>query len=193
MSNSIRRGLNQYLGIPAMLFLRGWMLNRLVANFPIAPLRYAYYRAACGIKIGKGSSVWLGAQFTGGAIDQIEIGEHCSIAYDSFWVAGAGIKINDHVVTGHRVEFYTSDHDLDDPAISRRDAPIIIEDHVWIGSRAIILKGVAVGRGAAVAAGSVVTKNVPPFALVGGNPARIIRMRDVADFTYHHNDTPLFS
>ncbi len=79
MSNPIRRWLNLCFGIPAMLFLRGWMLNRLVANFPIAPLRYAYYRAVCGIKMGKGSSVWLGAQFTGGAIDQIKIGEHCSI------------------------------------------------------------------------------------------------------------------
>ena len=54
-------------------------------------------------------------------------------------------------------------------------APVDIEDDVWIGFNAIILKGVTIGRGAVVAAGSVVTKNVAPFTVVGGNPARLIR------------------
>jgi acetyltransferase-like isoleucine patch superfamily enzyme len=54
-------------------------------------------------------------------------------------------------------------------------APIIIQDKVWIGFNCIILKGVTIGEGAVVAAGSVVTSNVPPFTLVGGNPARIIK------------------
>jgi len=54
-------------------------------------------------------------------------------------------------------------------------APIIIEDHAWIGMNSIILKGVTIGKGAVVAAGSIVTKDVPPMTLVAGNPARIIR------------------
>lgn len=191
--NPLRRWLNQYLGIPLILLLRGWILNRFVANIPIAPLRYIYYRAVCGIKIGAGSSLWMGAQFTGGAMDQIVIGQNCSIGYDTFWVAGAAIAVKDDVVMGHRVEFYSSDHDPDDPAFARRDAPIVIEDHAWIGSRAIILRGVTVGRGAVVAAGSVVTKDVPPFAIVAGNPAKVIRERGTKDFTYSHDGTPLFS
>lgn len=57
------------------------------------------------------------------------------------------------------------------------DPGVVIEDDVWIGTRAIILAGVTIGRGAVVAAGSVVTKSVPAYAIVGGNPAKIIRMR----------------
>lgn len=176
-----------------MALLRGWVLNRVVSNIPFPALRYAYYRSVCGINMGAGSSIWMGAQFTGGAINQIQMGEGCSVAYESFWVAGAPIILKNNVVTGHRVEFYTSDHDPDDPAFARRDAPIVIEDYAWIGSRAIILKGVTVGRGAVIAAGAVVTEDVPPFAIVGGNPAKFIRMRGVTEFTYRHDSTPMFS
>ncbi len=176
-----------------MALLRGWALNRVVSNIPISGLRYAYYRTVCGIKIGQGSAVWMGAQFTGGTLNEIAIGDHCSIAYDSYWIAGAAIQIGNDVVTGHRVTFCTSDHDPDDPAFSRRDAPIIIEDHAFIGSLAMILKGVRIGRGAVVAAGSVVTKDVPPFMIVGGNPAKVIRQRAISEFTYKVNGTPLFS
>ena len=55
--------------------------------------------------------------------------------------------------------------------------PIIVEDDVWIGTRAIILSGVRIGKGAVIAAGTVVTKDIPPYAIVGGNPAKIIKFR----------------
>ena len=61
---------------------------------------------------------------------------------------------------------------------------IEIHDRAWIGSRVLILKGVTIGEGAVVAAGSVVTRNVPPFTIVGGNPARVIRERGAREFTY---------
>lgn len=193
MNETLRQWLNETFGIPTMLLLRGWVLNRVISNIPLPSLRFAYYRSVCGMKIAPSSSIWMGAQFVGGAFDQIEIGECCSIGNDSFWVAGAGIKLMNDVVTGHRVEFYTSDHDPDDPAFTRRDAPILIEDHAWIGSKAIILKGVTVGRGAVVAAGSVVTDDVEPFTIVGGNPAKVIRQRGATEFTYSHKGSPLFS
>lgn len=192
MKNPIRQWLNEHVGIPVVVLLRGWVLNRLIANVPLPWLRDAYYRRVCGIKIGKGSAIWQGAQFTGDKLNEIEIGDHCAISFNSFWVAGAAIILKNDVVTGHFVEFYTSDHDPDDPAFTRRNAPIVIEDHVWIGSRAIILKGVTVGRGAVIAAGSVVTRDVAPFTIVGGNPAKLIRKRGATEFTYHHDGAPLF-
>jgi maltose O-acetyltransferase len=134
-----------------------------------------------------------GAQFTGGAMDQIQIGDHCSIAFDSFWVAGAPIVLRDHVVTGHRVEFYASDHDPDDPAFTRRDAPILVEERAWIGSRAVILRGVTIGHGAVVGAGSVVTADVAPFTIVAGNPARLIRRRGTTEFTSEVSGGPPFA
>lgn len=66
------------------------------------------------------------------------------------------------------------------------DLGVVIEDDVWIGARATILRGVHVRRGAVVAAGAVVTKSVPPYSIVGGNPARVIRFRwDVDDILKH--------
>ena len=70
--------------------------------------------------------------------------------------------------------------------------PIIIDDHVWIGSRATILPGVTIGRGAVVMAGAVVTHNVEPFAVVGGVPARKVRERELTDPQYSLNFRPLF-
>lgn len=66
--------------------------------------------------------------------------------------------------------------------------PIVVEDEVWIGYGALLLSGVTVGHGAVVAAGAVVTKNVPPYAIVGGNPARVIKYRlpeDVRPMVQH--------
>lgn len=66
------------------------------------------------------------------------------------------------------------------------DPGVVIEDDVWVGTRAIILAGVIVGRGAVVAAGAVVTKSVPPYAIVGGNPAKVIKMRWLANEIAEH-------
>ncbi len=179
----VRRLANDYLAVPLLGFLRTWVLNTVVSNLPVARLRYGYYRHVCGIKIGRGTSIWTGARFTGGRMNAITIGNYCSIPYNSFWVVGAPITIGDHVVFGHMVELYTSDHDPDDPAFSRRDAPIVIGDRVWIGSRAIILKGVTVGEGAVVAAGSMVTRDVAEYTIVAGRPATYIRERGARDLT----------
>ncbi len=191
--SSLRLWLNKYAGIPLMLLLRGWVLNDIIARIPLPELRYAYYRAVCGMKIHKTSALWRGAQFTGDKLDEINIGPHCVIGYSSFWVACAPIILLNDVVIGHRVEFYTTDHDPDDPEFLQRVAPIKLEDHVWVGSRAMILKGVTIGRGAVVAAGSVVTKDVEPFTIVGGNPARVIRKRQTTEFTYRSEGSPPFS
>ena len=69
------------------------------------------------------------------------------------------------------------------------DLGVVIEDDVWVGARAIILRGVTVGRGAIVGAGSLVNKSVPPYAVVGGNPARVLRFRwDVETILRHESE-----
>lgn len=70
----------------------------------------------------------------------------------------------------------TDFHDVDDHTKPGKCAPVLIEDDVWIGARVTILKGVRIGRGAVVAAGAVVTRDVPPATLAGGIPARVIRV-----------------
>jgi len=181
---TLRSWFNLQVAVPVVGFLRTWMLNVVISNVPWIIVRNWYYRWVCGISIGEGTEIWGGVRFAGGAMNKISIGAHCSIPHYAFFVAGEGITIGDHVVFGHAVELYTSDHDPDDPAFSRRDAPIMIHNRAWIGSRVVILKGVTIGEGAVVAAGSVVTRDVQPFTIVGGNPARVIRERGTREFTY---------
>ena len=184
MLKTLRSWFNLQVAVPVVGLLRTWVLNVVISNVPCSALRNEYFRRVCGISIGEGTEIWGGVRFMGGAMNRIRIGAHCSIPHYAFFVAGASISIGNHVVFGHAVELYTSDHDPDDPAFSRRDAPIEIHDRAWIGSRAVILKGVTIGEGAVVAAGSVVTRDVQPFTIVGGNPARLIRERGTREFTY---------
>lgn len=109
----------------------------------------------------------------------LEIGNEVSINF------GALISVQNYVSIGNRVRIgpysIITDSDFHKP-MERYGTPVgiptILEDDVWIGARVTVLKGVRIGRGAVVAAGSVVTRDVPPFTLVGGVPARIIRALD---------------
>jgi acetyltransferase-like isoleucine patch superfamily enzyme len=86
------------------------------------------------------------------------------------------ITIGNHVHIGPEVVIMDSDfHDAADLSLNGKSAEINIGDNVWIATRAIILKGVTIGEGAVIAAGAVVTKNVEPYTIVGGTPARLIK------------------
>lgn len=86
-----------------------------------------------------------------------------------------GIFIGDNALIGHNVVLATIDHDLDPFDRHNHYAPIHIGNRVWIGSNAVITKGVNIGDGAVIAAGTVVTRDVPENTIVGGVPAKIIR------------------
>ncbi len=125
---------------------------------------------------------------------KIHIGEHCYIGPDSKVWSGECINIGNHVLISHNVHIIdTNSHEINheqraDSYIKTvkgggnyltkgmvQTGSITIEDHVWINFNSIILKGVTIGKGAIIAAGSVVTKDVAPFTLVGGNPANFIK------------------
>ena len=95
-----------------------------------------------------------------------------------------GENFGDNVMVGPRASFYTAGHPID-PTIRTAElefgTPIIVEDNVWIGGSATILPGVTIGKNAIVAAGAVVTKDVPANTIVGGNPAKVIRKIDEND------------
>ena len=93
-------------------------------------------------------------------------------------------EIGNYVLIAQNVVFVgRDDHRFDIPGKTMWESPrsdqykVVIEDDVWVGHGAIILSGVTIGRGAIVAVGSVVTNDVPPYAVVGGNPARVIKTR----------------
>jgi acetyltransferase-like isoleucine patch superfamily enzyme len=119
----------------------------------------------------------LGA-FTGG---DLAIGPRTFVNYGCSFAATERITIGADCLFGPYVNITDNDfHDLRDHARQPASQPVTIGDHVWIGTRAIILPGVSIGDGAVVGAGSVVTSDVPPNGLVAGNPARLIRTLDPA-------------
>lgn len=104
----------------------------------------------------------------------ISIGEGSFINRNTSILAETSVSIGDYVLVGWDVTITdTDEHDW--PGLGARTAPIVIGDHSWIGARSIILKGVTIGEGAVVAAGSVVTRDVAPYTLVAGSPAKPIR------------------
>jgi acetyltransferase-like isoleucine patch superfamily enzyme len=143
------------------------------------------------IEIGSRSMV-LGELFVFAHGGRIEIGTDCYIGeYSRIW-SGASIKIGDHVLVSHNVSILDNlTHPLEPMARRRQvraiydgghpknidlgDRPIVIGCDAWIGAHAVVLRGVTIGEGAIVAAGAVVTKDVPPYTIVAGNPAQVIR------------------
>lgn len=111
-----------------------------------------------------------------------DFGKNITIGRDVFINSGChfqdqgGIEIGDGTLIGHNVVLATINHDLD-PKNNRKNhyAPITVGANVWIGSNATVLQGVTIGDWAVVAAGAVVTRDVPPFAVVGGVPAKVLK------------------
>nr|WP_194397266.1 acyltransferase [Microbacterium atlanticum] len=156
---------------------------RLLADlgyFPSHRVRGYFYRRA-GLQMHPTSSIHWRAEFY--APESIRIGRYCTIGDSAFLDGRSGLTIGDCVNFGSHVTVYTRQHDVDSADFAEVGAPVIVEDYAWVSSHSIVLPGVTIGRGAVVAAGSVVTKDVEPFALVGGNPARFIRHRS-RDLTY---------
>lgn len=143
------------------------------------------------ISIGKGTVVWPGAILT--AWDaygeqtftpEISIGEDCNINEFCHITACQKIEIGDNVLTGRYVYISDNSHGafekkmlscnpLKRPLVSK--GPVVIGNNVWIGERVCILAGVKIGEGAVIAANAVVTHDVPPYAMVAGIPAKVIK------------------
>jgi len=141
-----------------------------------------------GVQIGNNTSIdrncWL---HCGGSKADHEhgffsIGDNSYIGCNAVLGAGGGIEIGNHVLIGQSVNIHAENHTFSDPE-KRIDEQgvtyqgIIVQDDVWIGSRVVILDGVQIGKGAVIAAGAVVTKSIPEYAVVMGVPARIVGSR----------------
>ncbi len=111
-----------------------------------------------------------------------KIGDNSNIGAYSYMGAAGGIRIGSSVMMGPRVSILAEQHNFNAIDIPMKEQGtsrkgIVIEDDVWLGGNCVILDGVTVGRGAVVAAGAVVNKDVPQFAVVGGVPAKVLKLR----------------
>nr|WP_275420148.1 polysaccharide pyruvyl transferase family protein [Fervidibacillus halotolerans] len=133
-------------------------------------------------KIGKNVEIHKGTFFMS---QNIEIGDNVYIGPDAYIFAQGGLLIGKGTIIGPRVTILTSNHNYDSPDLESIPydgknilRKVIISENVWIGANVSIAPGVTIGEGAVIAMGAVVTKDVPPFTVVGGNPAKIIKYRD---------------
>lgn len=150
------------------------MILRWIGHVPSHHARRFFYRIS-GMKIGKGASIHMFASFYDPK--NISIGKDTIVGEGAVLDGRAEIKIGEHVDIASEVMIYNGEHDLNDENFKANFEPVIIEDYVFIGPRAIILPGVTIGRGAVVGAGAVVTKNIEPFVIAGGVPAKPIGER----------------
>lgn len=152
--------------------------NRLI----VAPLKKAAFREC-------GSDVHIGRRVCIQGYDNIICGDNVWIGHECrFLTTRAKIIFKDHVMFGPGVTVITGNHRIDikdkcimDITVSEKrpedDQDVVFEGDNWIGANALILKGVTLGRGSVVGGGAVVHRSVPPYAVVAGNPAKIIKMR----------------
>ena len=111
----------------------------------------------------------------------VATGEFVAIDHDVYLYSVAPIVIGSKVAISEGVFLCTASHDISFASRPLTTSPITIGDGAWIGARAIVLPGVTVGEGAIVGAGTVVTKDVPPWAVVAGNPAKIVKWRTLKE------------
>ncbi len=134
----------------------------------------------------------MGQLFLFDADGEISIGRDCFVGDDSRIWSAKSVKIGDRVLIAHNVNIHDSiSHPLDSKTryeafidfrktakfsdVDLKAKEIVIEDDVWIGFNSIILKGIRIGKGAVIGAGSVITKDVPEYAVVAGSPPEILK------------------
>jgi acetyltransferase-like isoleucine patch superfamily enzyme len=125
-------------------------------------------------------SIWIRAGTNFFFPENISIGRRVSINDNVYLDGYGGIEFGDDSGAAVGSVLISEDHEISDPNVVMKEQPktpgkITVGKNVWIASNCTILKGVTIGEGSVVAAGSVLTRSVPPYTLVGGNPARVIR------------------
>lgn len=159
--------------------------NLIAKNMPLSDSRFSFgskrLRAFCGKLIlrqcGTNVNIEKGAQFS----TEISLGDNSGIGVNA--QLSSEITIGNDVMMGPYCFIYTSNHRMDRTDIpmwrqgSTKPNPVIIGDDVWIGARVTILPGVHIGNGSVIGAGAVVTKDVPAYSIVGGNPAKVLKYR----------------
>jgi acetyltransferase-like isoleucine patch superfamily enzyme len=158
-----------------------------ISKLPFHSLRIGLLRSA---KARIGTKVGLYRGFEVRSPWKLSIGNSSIIGHKALLDARMGLTIGSNVNLSNEVMIWTLHHDYNSSTFAQIGQQVVIEDYAWICSRAVILPGVTVGKGAVVAAGAVVTGNVQPYTVVGGVPAKQIAVRN-RDLTYDLGDAVL--
>lgn len=172
------------------IWLDFWLfILTLVGWIPLHSIRWVFYTLS-GMKISPYAHIHMWARFYNPA--GITIGEDTIVGDHAFLDGRAALKIGKHVDIASEVMIYNSEHDINSDDFHATLAAVEIGDYVFIGPRVIILPGVKIGKGAVIAAGAAVTKDVPEFAIIGGVPAEVMGERKLTDPNYKLGRARLF-
>jgi len=142
-----------------------------------------------GYKLDKNSSIFMHTTFC--CAKNFSLGKGSIInSYCRIDQRGC-LEIGENVSIAPEVIIVTADHEVNTPDFKGRERKVVIHDYVWLGTRSVILPGITIGRGAVVSAGAVVTKDVAPYSIVAGVPAKMIAIRS-ADLRYDTTYRRLF-
>jgi acetyltransferase-like isoleucine patch superfamily enzyme len=155
-----------------------FQLLQYAGKIPSQHIRHWIYRHIYHLKLGN-SVIYNSCQIRDP--HRITIGDYTSIGDQCILDGRGGLTIGNSVNLSTGVWIWTMEHMVNDSGFNNHVAPVVIEDYAWISCRAVLLPGVRIGKGAVVAAGAVVTKDVEPYAIAGGVPAKKIgeRSRDL--------------
>lgn len=133
-----------------------------------------------GAKIGKGVVIYPGVWIAPGR--NLIIRDNVDLAKDVLITTSGGVEIGERTLVGYRTQIISTDHTIPPigenfPISGDKYGKIVIENDVWIGANCVITAGVKIGEGSVVAAGSVVTKDIEKYSIVGGVPAKLIKKR----------------
>ena len=135
----------------------------------------SFYLRLYGIKLGPKSCIQRGCRFF--HVGKFRTGHNVMINFGCYLDNRRGITIGNNVDLAHNVKIYTLGHNINSPKFEAVGKPVVIEDNVFVFSNAMIMPGVTIYEGAIVLPGAVVTKDVEPFKVVGGNPAKVVKER----------------
>jgi len=156
--------------------LRLYACNQVINQLPSRHLRMLFYRHLMGFHLGASTSIFMNCRFD--CAKGLTIGSTTVINQGCRLDSRGGLRIGCNVSISEEVCILTADHDPSRPDFSGRSRPVVVEDYVFIGTRAMILPGVTLHRGAVVAAGAVVSRYVGALDIVGGVPARPLGVRN---------------
>lgn len=177
-SNIIPKAMNRIKTILLELTL---LFLKCIGHIPIHTVRKLFYILA-GVKLPYDSNIYMGANFFNPS--GITIGHDSLIGNDCFLDGRAPLTIGNHTSLASQVLIYNDEHNIHSAKYENSFGPVTIGDYVFIGPRSIILPNIKIGRGAVIAAGAVVTKDIPDFEVWGGIPAKKISDRELKDPHY---------
>jgi len=178
------------------LLKRNWIYWLVVSaanftgNIHIHRVRHFLYRHLCKVELPGDSIIYSHCIFL--SPWGVKLGHNTVVGDHSRLDGRSNIIIGNNVDISSETNIFTWEHDIESPIFDSKGAPVIIGDWVYVGTRSTILPGVTIGEGAVVAAGAVVTKDVEPWTMVGGVPAKFIKKRPIVKYIQQTKTKALF-